>query len=435
MPFHFDRSLNNLLLDFDETIRETWAGEEMTPQDLLDIYQQTKIDELYHSNRIEGNTLTFGETVEVVQANKEIAGKPFRDQQEARNLSAVLDFAHSIGVDSSVNVTQNELRRIHALLLDGIQADAGTYRKTPIEITGSRFAPPEAFQVPQFMTALSDYVMRVADPIEHCEETPIFSAAAAHAWLAQIHPCTDGNGRAARTLMNLILMRRGYPPCIITVDDRPRYIDALEVSWEDGNLTSLMELILENVNEQRKNRDWLREVQARLEQAVSQEVESEYLIWRNAMSYLKSQFRHTVDNINATAMQDRVRLRFADYGELDAAKYDALRRGHSVTKTGYFGIEVGGPAQRQLFVFFHGVAAETLRERAPAALMIMSGMQPDDMQMDKATSAPMPNIFQVGFDQAARTFLISDTKGLYESNPQKLVKRFFDEILPSGLEA
>ena len=236
------------------------------------------------------------------------------------------------------------------------------------------------------MTALSDYVLRVTEPVEHWEEMPIFNAAVAHAWLAQIHPFTDGNGRTARILMNLILMRRGYPPCIITEDDRTRYIDALEATWENGNLTSLMELVLENVNEQRKNRDWLREVQARLEQAVSQELESEYLIWRNAMSYLKSQFRHTVDSLNAIAAQDKLRLRFADYGELGAAKYDALRRGDSVSKTRYFGIEVLGPAKRQLFVFFHGIATENLRERAQVALMIMKGLELDDIQMDKVAS-------------------------------------------------
>lgn len=434
-PFFFDSSINSLIQTLDAQVRDMWANGELSPQLLLEMYQQAKIDELYHSNKIEGNSLTYGETVEIVQANKEIQGKPFRDQQEARNLSSVLDYAHRIGADKSVSVTQNELRRIHSLLLRSIQSDAGMYRTTQIEISGSRFSPPEAFEVPRHMTQLSDFVKHVTDPDTRYDHAPIFSAAAAHVWLAQIHPFIDGNGRTARALMNLILMRRGYPPCIITEEDRPRYLDALEASWESGDLTSFIELIYENVNEHRKDRGWLRSVLARLKQTVSQEMESEYLIWRNAMTHLKSQFRHTVDNLNAMNLRSQLQLRFVDYGELDVAKYDALRGGMPTTKTRYFGIEVAGPAKRQLYVFFHVIANEKLRERAQVALMIMKGLEPDDMRTDKAASAAIPDIYQVGFDLVARTFVISDMSGISERNPQQFAQQFFDEFLPRDLKS
>ncbi len=412
-----------------------WANGELSPQLLLEMYQQAKIDELYHSNKIEGNSLTYGETVEVVQANKEIQGKPFRDQQEARNLSCVLDYVYRIGSDNSVNVTQNELRRIHSLLLRDIQSDAGMYRTTQIEISGSRFSPPEAFEVSRHMTQLSDFVKHVTDPDTRYDHAPIFSAAAAHVWLTQIHPFTDGNGRTARALMNLILMRRGYPPCIITEEDRPRYLDALETSWERGDLTSFIELIYENVNEHRKDRGWLRSVLARLEQTVSQEMESEYLIWRNAMTYLKSQFRHTVDNLNAMNLRSQLQLRFVDYGELDVAKYGALRGGMPTTKTRYFGIEVAGSAKRQLYIFFYGIANENLRERAQVALMIMKGLEPDDMQTDIVASAAISEIYQVGFDLEARKFVVAFGDPPRDQNAQSITQQFFDEFLPRGLES
>ena len=298
-PFWVDSSTDSLLLAFDEQVRDMWTKGALNPLLLLEMYRQVKLDELYHSNRIEGNSLTFGETAEIIRANRRIAGKPKKDQQEARNLSAALDYVHEIGADDSVAVTQNELRRIHSLILNDIVADAGMYRTTQIEITGSRFAPPEAFEVASNMTALSDYVKQVTNPDEQQIDSPLFSAAAAHVWLAQIHPFTDGNGRTARALMNLILMRRRYPPCIITEEDRPRYIDALESCWKDGNLTSYIELVHENVSEQLENRHWLLSLQARLEQIVSPEVESEFRIWLNAMTYLKSLFRHTIDKIDA----------------------------------------------------------------------------------------------------------------------------------------
>lgn len=243
-----DSSVNCLLRSLDERVRNMWANAELTTPSLHNMYRQVKIDELYHSNKIEGNSLTYAETVEVIQANKEILGKPPRDQQEARNLSDALDYVHDVGMDNSVTVTQNEIRRIHSLILKDIQADAGAYRTTQIEITDSRFAPPEAFLVPSFMTALSDYVRQETNPNAQHNDLPLFSAMAAHACLAQIHPFTDGNGRTARALMTLILIRRGYPPCIIEDNDRRPYIDALEVSRESGDLTSLTQLVCEKMN-------------------------------------------------------------------------------------------------------------------------------------------------------------------------------------------
>lgn len=435
-PFFYDSVLDGALDALDEAVGASWARNELSPQLLLEMYQQAKIDELFHSNKIEGNSLTFGETVDVVHANKEIRVKPFKDQQEARNLYRVLDYVYRVGGDHSVTVTQNELRRIHSLLLEGIQADAGTYRTTQTVITGSKFSPPEAFEVPRHMTQLSDFLKHATDPNQEQDYSPIFGAAAAHVWLAQIHPFTDGNGRTSRGLMNLILMRRGYPPCIITEEDRPRYMDALESSWENGDLTLLMELIYENVNEHRKDRNWLRFVQARLEKDVSIDMEREYLVWRNAMTHLKSQFRLTVDNLNAMNLRERMQLRFIDYGELGLVKYDAMRSGIPANKTKCFGIELFDQAKRQLYVFFYDVAHEDLRKRAEVALLVtknpsVSNLAPEYM----ATTADSAN-FQIGFDLRARKYVGGFTLyGLGEMDPPELARHFFDELLPTGSRA
>ncbi len=435
-PFTVDGSAKGLLQALDEQVGNMWVHGELDPSLLIEMYKRVKLDELYHSNKIEGNSLTFGETAEVIESHKEIPGKSLKDQQEARNLSAALDYVHEIGMDNSIALTQITLRRIHSLILNELQADAGIYRTTQIEITGSRFSPPEAFQVPAMMTELSDYAKQVTSPGWAYGDSPVFCAAAAHAWLAQIHPFTDGNGRAARALMNLILMRRGYPPCIITEDDRPRYIDALESSWESGNLTSFIELAHENVNEQLKGRDWLVSLSARLEQIVAPDVEREYRIWRNAMAYLKSLFRHTIDNLNASNMQGQLRLRFIDYGELDLEKYDALRDGVPARKTRYFGIEATSAAKRQLYAFSFGVANPPVRQRAPVALMIQLTVNPstDAFQQDEDIPVQTPDSYQLGYDIDARKFIeFAGDKRIREQNPQALMQDFFDEMLPRGL--
>ena len=233
-----------------------WQEGQLSPRILRQISQQFRIDEIYHSNRIEGNSLTIGETREVVEHGKELPQKSRRDQLEAKNLSTALDYAYETALDDARPVSQTQLRQIHALIMNRIQDDAGIYRKTQNEIRGSRYSTPEAFQVSPMMTEFSDYIMKITSPENPVDVSPILGAAAAHARLAQIHPFTDGNGRSARALMNLILLRNRYFACIITEDDRSRYINALEES-QAGDLTPFVELVSENIEESLNDREWL----------------------------------------------------------------------------------------------------------------------------------------------------------------------------------
>jgi len=248
-PFYFDDSLNSRLQILDEDINKRWALNRLTVEVQRHLYEQTKLDEIYHSNRIEGNRLTYGEMQNIIEADGNIPARPSLDQLETSNLLAALDYAQVIAFDKSRLVTQNFLRQFHAILMEGIRVDAGRYRNTPNTIMDSSHSTPDEFLVPQFMTELSDYLVYVTTNSVRLSDSPIFCAAAAHALLAQIHPFSDGNGRTARALMNLILRRNGYPPSIIPEDNRARYIDALEDTWLDGDLTLLIELIYENTHE------------------------------------------------------------------------------------------------------------------------------------------------------------------------------------------
>ena len=245
-PFYFDDSLNSRLLILDEKIKCGWDKGQLNLDLQRILYTETRLDEIYHSNRIEGNRLTYDETRQVIQNGDIIASKPLIDYQETMNLSAALDFAQEIAFDRSQSPTQNFLRQFHAILMKGIGEDAGQYRNTQNFINGSSHSTPDAFLVPQLMTELSDYLLSITVNSARLSESPVFCAAAAHVLFVQIHPFTDGNGRTARALMNLILRRHGYPPSIIPEDDRSRYIGALEFAWGNGDLTPLIGLILEH---------------------------------------------------------------------------------------------------------------------------------------------------------------------------------------------
>ena len=248
-PFEYDERLEKRLLPLQERIFEMRRGGRLNPGALERMHAYFKIKGIYHSNAIEGNALTLGETAWVLQQGLTVTGKTLRDQAEAKNLAQALDYMKNIALAQDRPITVSDLRQIHALILRGIEDEfAGKYRQTEVRISGSKYVPPAPSLLPQQMAELGEYVAAVTDLDRPNVDLPILCAAAAHAWLAQLHPFIDGNGRTARVLMNLILMRRGYPSCIIRREDRLRYYDALEAS-QVGDLTALIDLVCENIEE------------------------------------------------------------------------------------------------------------------------------------------------------------------------------------------
>ena len=195
---------------------------------LYRIRKHFRIKNIYHSNAIEGNALAVGETREVVEHGLTITGKPLKDQAEARNLSHALDFLEELA-SSSTPITEHDLRQLHALVLHEITEEAGAYRSSAVSISGSDYSPPGPESVPAQMEDFGRWLsdVSVAGDTAFAGVSGLLVAAAAHTWFVTVHPFIDGNGRVARLLLNLMLIRHGYPIAIITKEDRLRYYDAL----------------------------------------------------------------------------------------------------------------------------------------------------------------------------------------------------------------
>jgi len=177
----------------------------------------------YHSNAIEGNTLTLAETRLVLLDGLTVGGKSLREHLEAINHKHAIDFVEALAAKAEP-ITEHNIRQIHALILRTIDDEnAGCYRSVQVRITGTTCVPPKAIPVPSLMRELVGWL--------HSNEAarlhPVERAALAHLRLAHIHPFVDGNGRTARLLMNLILMREGCPPAVIRMERRPQYYEAL----------------------------------------------------------------------------------------------------------------------------------------------------------------------------------------------------------------
>ena len=188
---------------------------------LLKLREQMIVEGTYNSNAIEGNTLTLKETRLILEEGLTIAGKSMREHFEATNHRDAILFLEKI--IKKHRIKEEDILAIHGLIMKNIEKEtAGIYRRGQVRILGVPFLPPNYLKVPRLMDDLLEWISRNSEKLHLIE-----LAALAHYRFVVIHPFYDGNGRTARLLMNLILMRGGYPFVIVLANDRKRYYNAL----------------------------------------------------------------------------------------------------------------------------------------------------------------------------------------------------------------
>jgi Fic family protein len=204
---------------------------------LQKIKESLSIEWTYNSNSIEGNTLTLRETQMVLQEGVTVKGKSLREHFEAKNHEKAINYLFSI-VDASYEIRAIDILSIHSLVLNMIEEDfAGRIRNGGVRISGANFIPPNANKVSDLLDELIDFVNSNPLQMNAIELATIF-----HHKFVWIHPFFDGNGRTVRLVMNLLLIRCGFPPAIILSNDRKKYYEALNQA-NNGNYNKLMLLM------------------------------------------------------------------------------------------------------------------------------------------------------------------------------------------------
>lgn len=190
---------------------------------LQQLKEYYRIGLTYSSNALEGNSLTESETKVVLEDGLTVGGKPLRDHYEASGHSDAFDLLYNL--TEKPEISETDILDLHRLFYYRIDsALAGTYRTQAVIITGTDYVPPPPKAVP---AAMQDFINRLPQ-LEQLH--PVIRASRLHADLVNIHPFVDGNGRTARLLMNLALVKAGYPVTIIPPIVRADYIAALKAT-------------------------------------------------------------------------------------------------------------------------------------------------------------------------------------------------------------
>ncbi|MEZ5026046.1 MAG: Fic family protein [Chitinophagales bacterium] len=186
------------------------------------IRENLTVEWTYNSNSIEGNTLTLNETHLILQEGITIKGKSLREHFEAHNHEKAIDYLYEI-VNDNYKLRSIDILSLQGLVLRSIEDDfAGRIRNGGVRIVGANFVPPNANKVSSLLDELIDFVN--GNPLKLND---IILATIFHHKFVWIHPFFDGNGRTVRLAMNLLLMRKGFPPAIILKNDRKKYYEAL----------------------------------------------------------------------------------------------------------------------------------------------------------------------------------------------------------------
>jgi len=211
-----------------------------SPEEAEGIWRGIWLEEAHHSTAIEGNTLVLKQVEQLLEQGRAVGNKELSEYLEVRGYADAAGWVYGHGIEPAgwsggKLITLGEIREVHSLAMTPVwdvaphpQATAkerpGSFREHDIEPFPGGMQPPEWTQVP---ILVRDWIGD-AQALRKVDEAELPEALATlHARFEQVHPFLDGNGRAGRLVLNLLLVRLGYPPAIIYKGDRSRYLSAL----------------------------------------------------------------------------------------------------------------------------------------------------------------------------------------------------------------
>ncbi|UXR81911.1 DNA-binding protein [Staphylococcus sp. IVB6214] len=234
------KKAESLYSDIKNKMQQLTKLRSLTAGELERLNEEFMVEYIYNSNAIEGNSLTLRET-DLVLRGLTIDQKPLKDHMEAIGHREAFRYVKSL-VSEQLALTESVIKNIHYLVLSDKMDDRGVYRKVPVRILGAVNVPAQPYMIEPLMEQLlTDY--------SNSTEKLITKIARFHIGFESIHPFIDGNGRTGRLLVNLELMKAGYPPIDIKFTDRLAYYNAIEMYHSKGTLSAMEDIFAKYINE------------------------------------------------------------------------------------------------------------------------------------------------------------------------------------------
>ena len=233
------KSKESILAQIDRKKAELDGRRPLTEGELERQNEEFTVEYTYNSNAIEGNTLTLRET-DLVLRGLTIDRKPLKDHMEAVGHKEAFDYVRVL-VKENAPLTESIIKQIHYLVLADKKDDRGNYRRVPVRIMGAHHEPVQPYLIePKMEQLLLDYASG--------EDHIVTKLARFHIEFEGIHPFIDGNGRTGRLLVNLELMKAGYPPIDIKYTDRAAYYNAFDAYYVRHDISAMEKLFAGYIN-------------------------------------------------------------------------------------------------------------------------------------------------------------------------------------------
>lgn len=232
---------NSLLANIERKHELLSSKRPLTPGEVERLANEFMVEFTYNSNAIEGNTLTLKETALALEGIT-VDQKPLKDHLEAVGHRDAFLYVQDIA-KSEVELSEYVIKNIHSLVLMNRPEDKGQYRRIPVRIMGAYTEPVQPYLIEPKMVDLLH-----ANENRKSTMTTVERIAYFHLEFEGIHPFIDGNGRTGRLILNLELIRAGFPPINVKFEDRKRYYEAFDSFYRDGNASAMIELIAEYVD-------------------------------------------------------------------------------------------------------------------------------------------------------------------------------------------
>ena len=244
-PYNVDpnaeEAITQKIQELDDRIELLRQSGTLTDQTLKDYFGEKRYEQVAESNAIEGSTLSVGETEMAILRGVTLTGHDPAYVRDAQALNQALERLYRIATSQDTPTDRNQLLTLHSIIMND-RVGAGVFRTERVRISGAEHTPPKDWK--QVVKGMEEWG---AWSQANSNLSPVIRAIVLHTWLTHIHPFLDGNGRTARAIVTLELVRGGYPVPIIRRKERTRYINSLAESDQGGDLRSVTELFLERI--------------------------------------------------------------------------------------------------------------------------------------------------------------------------------------------